>query len=130
MKIRHQHDLKLKDALLVGVAQAIALIPGTSRSGITMTAGLMLGFTRHTSARFSFFLAIPVILLAGGFQAFHYLQTGVETDPVAFLVVVFVSGFSAWVAIRFFLALIERTGMLPYVIYRILLGGVLFYLYM
>ena len=129
-KIRHQRDLKLKDALLVGIAQAIALIPGTSRSGITMTAGLMLGFTRHTAARFSFFLAIPVILLAGGYQAFQYLQTGAETDPVAFLIVAFVSGTSAWFAIRFFLALIERTGMLPYVIYRLLLGGFLFYLFM
>ena len=129
-KIRHQRDLKLKDALLVGIAQAIALIPGTSRSGITMTAGLMLGFTRHTAARFSFFLAIPVILLAGGFQAFHYFQDGVETDPVAFLIVVFVSGASAWLAIKFFLALVERTGMLPYVVYRILLGGFLFYLYL
>ena len=129
-KFRHQRDLKLKDALLVGIAQAIALIPGTSRSGITMTAGLMLGFTRHTAARFSFFLAIPVIFLAGGFQAFQYLQSGIETDPVAFLIVVLVSGISAWLAISFFLALIERTGMLPYVIYRILLGGFLFYLYM
>lgn len=128
-KIRHTRNLQVKDALLVGIAQAIALIPGTSRSGITMTAGLMLGFTRHTAARFSFFLAIPVILLAGGYQAFHYLQTGAETDPVAFLIVTFVSGISAWFAIRFFLALIESTGMLPYVIYRLLLGGFLFYIY-
>jgi undecaprenyl-diphosphatase len=129
-RIRQQDELQIKDALIVGIVQVMALIPGTSRSGITMTAGLMLGFNRHTAARFSFYLAIPVILLAGGFEVFHYFQAGDETDPVAFLIVVMVSGTSAWFAIKFFLALVERTGMLPYVVYRILLGGFLFYLYL
>jgi len=129
-RIRHQSELQIKDALIVGLAQAMALIPGTSRSGITMTAGLMLGFNRHTAARFSFYLAIPVILFAGGFEGYHYFQARVVIDPVAFLVVVLVSATSAWLAIKFFLALIERTGMLPYVVYRILLGGFLFYLYL
>jgi len=129
-KIYHQRNLQLKDALIIGFAQVLALVPGTSRSGITITAGLMLGFTRHTAARFSFYLAVPVILLAGGLQAFQWLQNDIETNPVAFLVVVIVSGISAWFAIRFFLAFIEQTGMLPYVIYRILLGVFLFYLYM
>jgi undecaprenyl-diphosphatase len=61
-------QITFKNALLIGLAQAMALIPGTSRSGITMTVGLMLGFDRQSAARFSFLLSIPIIVLAGGYQ--------------------------------------------------------------
>ena len=128
-RVRDQQQLKLRDALIVGCAQILALVPGVSRSGITMTAGLMLGLDRNTSARFSFFLAVPTIVLAGGHEIYRYIVEGNNTDPVAFLLVAVVSGISAWLAIKFFLALLDRTGMLPYVIYRLLLGVFLFYWY-
>lgn len=128
-KIYNLDKLKLKDALWIGIAQMLALIPGVSRSGITMTAGLMLDFDRYTAARFSFLLAIPVIVLASGHEIYRYAGEGANTDPVAFIAVVLFSAISAWLAIRFFLALLDRTGMLPYVIYRIFLGFFLLYVY-
>src|SRR5690606_34410602 len=121
-RIRNQQTLTLKDAILIGFAQMLALVPGVSRSGITMTAGLMLGFDRYTAARFSFYLAIPTIILASLHEIYRYFGEVTNTDPVAFLMVSVVSGISAWLAIKFFITLIERTGMLPYVIYRMLLG--------
>jgi undecaprenyl-diphosphatase len=129
---RHQRDeysLGLKDVLMIGLAQALALIPGTSRSGITMTAGLALGLTRSAAARFSFLLSIPVIALAGGYEARKLLQL---TEPVAWdalLLGTAVAGISAFLCIHFFLRLIERIGMLPFVIYRLLLGAVLFWMF-
>ena len=122
---RSYGELSLRDALLVGCAQVLALIPGTSRSGITITAGLMLGMDRQSASRFSFLLAIPVILLATAYEGYK-LSTGVHSiDWIPVLVVVFVSFFSALLSIHFFLKLLERTGMLPYVIYRVVLGIVL-----
>ena len=120
--IRTVQGLQLKDAIIIGTSQILALVPGVSRSGITMTAGLMLGFDRYTSARFSFYLAIPTILLAGGYEIFSYIENMTDADPQAFLFIVVTSAVSAWLAIKFFITLVERTGMLPYVIYRILLG--------
>ena len=128
-KIRNQEKLRLSDALWIGMAQVLALVPGVSRSGITMSAGLVLGLDRQTSARVSFLLAVPVIILAGGHEIYRYVGEGANTDPLAFLMVLVFSAISAWLAIRFFLALLDRTGMLPYVIYRIALGMFLLYVY-
>jgi len=128
-RIRTEQHLSLVDAIWIGLAQALSLVPGTSRSGITMTAGLFLGLDRHTAARFSFLLALPTILLAGGYDIYKYVQAGTGGDPAALAVILAASAVSSWCAIRFFLALIERTGMLPYVIYRLLLGAALLYLY-
>lgn len=129
-RTRDQQGLQFRDAMLIGIAQILSLVPGVSRSGITMTAGLMLGLDRSTSARFSFFLAIPTIVLAGGYEIYRFLEDGVNTDPVAFIMVILFSAISAWLAIKFFLSLLESTGMFPYVIYRILLGGFLLYLFL
>ncbi|MBI4006427.1 MAG: undecaprenyl-diphosphate phosphatase [Gammaproteobacteria bacterium] len=129
-RLRNESNLLIKDAVWIGMAQALALVPGTSRSGITMTAALVLGLDRKTAGRFSFLLALPAIALAGGHEMYRYFQLGTETDPVAFILVLVSSAFSSWCAIKFFLTLIERTGMLPYVIYRLLLGVVLFYLFL
>lgn len=127
---RHLDRMTLANAFWIGLSQVAALVPGTSRSGITMTAGLMLGFSRQTAARFSFYLSIPVIFLAGMHEIYRYLEQGADTDPVAFTVVAALSGICAWVTIRLFLGFIDRVGMLPFVIYRLLLGAVLLYLYL
>ncbi len=123
-------DLRWHDSLLVGIFQAIAFIPGTSRSGITITAGLFLGLEREEAARFSFLLSIPVIALAGlsnGYKLFRSTES-VEWDMMAIGVVV--SAIVAYTTIGWFLRLLEKVGLIPFVIYRLLLGIVLFYLFL
>ncbi len=113
----------LGEALAVGVAQALALIPGTSRSGITMTAARFLGYGRKEAARFSFLLAIPVIALAGGLKLVDWWQAPQHAASAAALAVGYAaSAISAWICIHFFLRFIERIGMTPFVVYRVLLG--------
>jgi len=126
---RTQARVGWRDALVIGLAQAIALIPGTSRSGITITAGLMLGMNRQAASRFSFLLAIPVIILAAGYETFRLSSGQVDIDWVSLLAVIAISAVSAWLSIYYFLKLLDRTGMLPYVIYRVLLGIVIFVVY-
>ena len=121
-------NLTWKSALMIGLAQALALIPGTSRSGITITAALALGYDRNSAARFSFLLAIPIISLSGGYQA---LQLMAETS-VPWLEIVFgtvVSGVTAYLCIHYFLRLVDKIGMLPFVIYRLVLGVILILIY-
>lgn len=122
---RDEHSLTLSDIVFIGLAQAIALIPGTSRSGITITAGLMLGLSRQSAARFSFLLSIPVILLAGSLKTIELVDSGLKTDWFAILSGVGTSAISAYLCIHLFLKLIEKIGMWPFVIYRLLLGLVL-----
>jgi undecaprenyl-diphosphatase len=128
-KTRTEDTLTVTDALWIGLAQALALIPGTSRSGITMTAALALGLTRSAAARFSFLLSVPVILMAGGYES---LQLWQQAEPVAWASLVLgtvAAGASAYLSIHFFMQLIEKVGMLPFVVYRLLLGVVLLVLF-
>lgn len=119
--------LSWRGALLIGCAQALALIPGTSRSGITITMALMLGLTRQASARFSFLLSIPLITLSGAYKGLDLLGKQ-DTDWGMMLMGVAVSAASAGLCIHWFLKLVDRVGMLPFVIYRLMLGLGLFYL--
>lgn len=122
---REMPQIDIRVALLIGLAQVIALVPGTSRSGITLTAGLLLGFTRQASARFSFLLSIPLIAAAGVFKGVELWQTGGVDgwrDPLLGAMISFIT---ALVCIKAFLALLDRIGMLPFVIYRLVLGGAL-----
>ena len=111
---------------IIGIAQAIALIPGTSRSGITITAALMLGLSRVEAARFSFLLAIPTITGAQLLLSLDLAEGNIETDLVKVAAGAALAGVSAYIGIHYFIRLVERTGMLPYVVYRMLLGLVLF----
>lgn len=126
---RTEHKLTFGDILFIGVTQALALIPGTSRSGITITAGLMLGLTRAAAARFSFLLSIPVIFLAGGLKTLELANTPVTTDWFSLATGVIISSLTAYLCIHFFLKLIEKIGMWPFVVYRLILGAILFSLY-
>ncbi len=127
---RDEYSLDWKDILVIGLAQALALIPGTSRSGITITAALLLGLTRAGAARFSFLLSIPVIALAGLLEV-RDLLLGTPSLPWGDLLLgALVSGVTAYLTIRFFLALLDRIGLLPFVIYRLLLGLVLLVLFL
>lgn len=127
---RNEYSLGWRDILIIGIAQALALIPGTSRSGATMTAGLMLGLSREGAARFSFLLSIPVIVLAGGLAAKDLVEEALPVDWGAMIIGVVTSGITAYVCIHFFLKLLERIGMLPFVIYRMALGGLLLVLFL
>jgi undecaprenyl-diphosphatase len=126
---RDEYRLTWGDILFIGVAQALALIPGTSRSGATMTAGLMLGLSREGAARFSFLLSIPVIVLAGGMLGLDLLKEPGYVDWGDMIIGVVTSAITAYLCIHFFLKLIARMGMLPFVIYRLLLGALLLYLF-
>lgn len=119
------HQITLKDTLFIGFAQAMAIIPGTSRSGVTMTAGLMLGLDRESAARFSFLLSIPIILAAGLFSGLDLLEAKHQVDWAALIYGAAFSFVAAYLCIHLFLNFISRIGMLPFVIYRLVLGAVL-----
>jgi len=126
---RNEHQLKWADVVFIGFAQAIALFPGTSRSGITITAGLMLGLSREAASRFSFLLSIPVIVIATGLQTMELLDSGQAIDYLAMGTGTVLSGISAYLCIHYFLVFINRIGMQPFVLYRIALGVLLIFLF-
>jgi undecaprenyl-diphosphatase len=126
---RTERQLNWKDVLLIGVAQAVALFPGTSRSGITITAALFLGLSREAAARFSFLLSIPVILIACGLLSIELITSGSAVNWTSMATGVVLSGISAYLCIYYFLAFIQRMGMQPFVIYRIALGLLLIVLF-
>ncbi len=128
-KTRTVSSLTIKDVLIIGAFQVLALIPGTSRSGITITAGLLLGMNRESAARFAFLLSIPTILLAGGYEGFKLAMSQEVVDWSGMFIVTLVSFGMAVITIHFFIKLLDRTGLLPYVIYRVLLGSLLVYIY-
>ncbi|MFY0665024.1 MAG: undecaprenyl-diphosphate phosphatase [Natronospirillum sp.] len=122
---RSEHQMTWKDVVWIGLAQALALIPGTSRSGITMTAALLVGMSREGAARFSFLLSIPVITLAGLLEVWGLMQAQEAIDWTAMFWGTVISGVSAYACIHYFLAFIKRIGMQPFVIYRVVLGALL-----
>ena len=127
---RHNKELNTRDALLIGVAQAFALIPGASRSGVTMTAGMWLGLTRVEAARFSFLLAIPTIFAASLYGTYKATQHEVEINWGLTLGVIACSAIVAFLCIHWFIKFVSKIGMLPFVIYRIALGGLLLFFYL
>jgi undecaprenyl-diphosphatase len=129
-RVRDEHSIGWRDVVIIGVAQAIALIPGTSRSGITMTAGLMVGLDRAAAARFSFLLSIPVILLAGGLNTIELARSPLPVDWTSLLLGAALSALSAYLCIHLFLKALERIGMFPFVLYRLALGAVLLWIYL
>lgn len=123
--IRDEHDVGLKIALLIGLAQVLALMPGTSRSGITITAALMLGLSRQSAARFSFLLAIPAIGGASALELWELSGSEQSVDWISIAVGLVIAAVSAYFCIKFFLAAIQRIGMLPFMIYRLILATVI-----
>ncbi|CUS47866.1 MAG: undecaprenyl-diphosphatase UppP [Idiomarinaceae bacterium HL-53] len=122
---RSEYDLALKDVVIIGFSQALALIPGTSRSGITMTAALFLGMSRESAARFSFLLSVPVIAAAGLLYTIELIQEGTTMGWGALFTGFVVAVLSTYACIHYFLAFIKRIGMQPFVLYRIILGALL-----
>jgi undecaprenyl-diphosphatase len=119
-----------RDALLIGCAQALALFPGTSRSGVTMTMARSLGLTRESSARFSFLLAVPGIGMAGAYEGLK-LVSG-EANGVGWGVValgVAVAAVTGYLCIAWLLRVINRIGLGPFAVYRFAVAGLLFWLF-
>ncbi len=121
-------DMSLKAGVVIGLAQMLALVPGTSRSGITITVGRMLGFNTDTAARFSFLLSIPVIAAAGGFGMLRMFLNESSINWMQFGFAVLISAIAGWLFIAAFLALLQRIGLVPFVIYRLVLGAALLWL--
>lgn len=127
-KQREVASVGLRDALLIGLAQACALVPGVSRSGITITAGRFLGLTPEAAARFSFLLAVPIIAAAGSYGAYRVASGQANIDWQQFGLALTLSFIAGWVCIAAFLALLRRVGLLPFVLYRLALGFALLWL--
>ena len=117
-------------ACIIGCAPALAPIPGVSRSGITMTAALLLGMSRQASARFSFLLSIPIIASAGLLQVLELGKTTHAVDWSQLALGVAVSGIMAYLCIAAFLRLLEKVGVMPFVYYRIALAGLLYFIWL
>ena len=134
-KERRLKQLTWPHAVVFGFAQALALIPGVSRSGGTITAGLFLGYERRAAARYSFLLAIPAVFGSGLYQVYKSIKdpcvaaatncTPELFDPAQIAVATLVAGVVGFIVIAFFMSYISKRSFLPFVIYRILLGGVL-----
>lgn len=118
--------LSLPVALFIGCAQALAPVPGVSRSGITITAALMLNMSRQNAARFSFLLSIPVIGSAGALKSWELAGSGSDLHWQLMALGAFVSGVMAYLCIALFLRLLDRVGMMPFVYYRLVLAAVLY----
>ena len=128
---RIEGDLSWRDSLVIGTAQAVALVPGVSRSGMTVSTGLLRNFDRETAARFAFLLSAPIIAGAGLkqlFDTFGDYQDGVlQRADGAFFVVGFVtSAIVGYAAIALLMRVLTRRGLMPFVYYRLALGSAIF----
>ena len=121
-------QLRLLPVLLIGLCQVLALIPGTSRSGITMTAGLALGLTRTAASRFSFLLAIPALGMASGWQLWQFSMSNQPVPWASLGLATAVSALTAFAVIAVFLRVIERIGFWAFALYRVVLAVLIVYL--
>jgi undecaprenyl-diphosphatase len=113
-------------ALLIGVFQCLALIPGVSRSGITITAGLMLGFSRESAARFSFLMSLPIVAGAAMLKTIHLVKHGVPAgEGMPMLVGIVVSAITGYISVAFLLKYVQKNSISPFVWYRVVAGGVI-----
>ena len=124
-RVRPLEQLTWRDGLIFGFAQAMALIPGVSRSGGTITAGLAMGYTREAAARYSFLLAIPAVLASGFYQLYNYwgdFSSNMAMPTIVATLVAFVSGY---IVIMAFLRLVSTRSYMVFVVYRVILGSVI-----
>lgn len=117
-------DIRPNSAMFIGLLQCLALIPGVSRSGITITAGLMLGFTRESAARFSFLLSLPIVAGAALLKSFDLVRNGIpQGEVLPLLVGIGVSAVTGYISVAFLLRFVQRRSIAPFVWYRVLAGG-------
>lgn len=124
-QVRHAEQLTWRDSIIVGLAQCLALVPGVSRSGATISAGLFLGLDRELAARFGFLLAIPAVLASGLFSlpdAFHPVSEGMSATGAQLLVATVIAFAVGFAAVAWFLKFLVRHGMYWFVGYRVVVG--------
>jgi len=115
-------DVTIFDSIIIGIAQALALIPGSSRSGTTITAGLFVGLKRETAARFSFLLSVPAVLASGVLQLYEAMKFVDQTMMLSLIVSTVAAGISGYLAIDFLLKYLKKNSTFLFVYYRIALG--------
>ena len=115
-------DVTMFDSIIIGIAQAFALIPGSSRSGTTITAGLFVGLKRETAARFSFLLSIPAVFASGVLQIYEAMKFVDQSMALNIIVATIISGLSGYLAIDFLLKYLKKNSTFLFVYYRIALG--------
>jgi undecaprenyl-diphosphatase len=122
---RTEFSVTLPQALLIGLGQALSLVPGTSRSGITMTMALLSGLTREAAARFAFLLSMPGIALAGAYETYKFAkgEASLGVPVTEMLIGVVVSAVVGFVCIHYFLRFIARIGFAPFMWYRLALAA-------
>ena len=125
--LKNMNEFNWKDALIVGFAQSVALIPGSSRSGTTITGGLFVGMTRETAARFSFLLSLPSVFAAGAFELIkqRHALLSTEAGMVSLIVSTVVSGIVGYASIAFLLGYLKKHSTYLFIFYRLALGGLL-----
>ncbi|MBC8145470.1 MAG: undecaprenyl-diphosphatase UppP [bacterium] len=116
-------QMTVRDALFIGIAQAVALVPGASRSGTTLTAGLFAGLTREAAARFSFLISIPAIAASGLYEFFEVIEHVDRSGLVKLAVATIVSAVSGYAAISFLLRYLRTRTTRLFVVYRLVIGG-------
>jgi undecaprenyl-diphosphatase len=117
-------ELKPVSAMTIGLFQCLALIPGVSRSGITITAGLMLGFTRESAARFSFLMSLPIVAGAALLKTLHLFKHGIPVgEGVPMLVGITCSAVTGYISVALLLRLVQKRSLSPFVWYRVIVGG-------
>jgi len=123
--MKSMENIGWKDALMIGLIQSIALIPGSSRSGVTITGGLFLNLSRETAARFSFLLSLPSVLAAGVFQLYKSWDMIISSPDnlIAIIVATIVSGIVGYASIAFLLNYLKSHTTSIFIIYRLLLGS-------
>lgn len=122
---RTEDKLSWKDSIIVGFAQALSLIPGSSRSGTTITAGIFLGLTRETAARFSFLLSIPAVFASGMLQFYQALEFITPGSLITLTIATLISGISGYLAIEFLLRFLKKNTTFVFILYRIVIGAII-----
>ena len=125
---KSKNEITTKNAFLIGVGQVLALIPGASRSGVTMTTAMLQGYSKTQAAKFSFLLAIPALLMTTAYGALKVYQNPEEYNPTGFLIVLVLSFITSLISIKLFLKLIEKIKMCYFMWYRIILGALILWL--
>ena len=115
-------SITIKDSIIIGIAQAFALIPGSSRSGTTITGGLFLGLKRDVAAKFSFLLSIPAVLASGLFELIHSLDYLTADMALNIIIATLVSGISGYLAIDFLIKFLKKHSTFVFIYYRIAIG--------
>lgn len=117
-------EIKPESAMIIGLLQCLALIPGVSRSGITITAGLLLGFTRESAARFSFLMSLPIVVGAALLKTVHLIKHGIPAgEGLPMLVGIIFSAITGYISVALLLRLVQKQSLSPFVWYRVIVGG-------